>query len=457
MPGAIIPTIPSNWRSWQLCLPDDVAWRALGTGLVRLFCYRYYWDKTSGDVDAVTAKGQEILSRWLANECEGDPVCQLISDAIDAALNGNNPDLFFTTILDYVNEHCLSSIFDAFSEFVESYLCFQLTHLFGSEAQLSEVISLFGLCGVSIVGYISGVRVNNCVLQYQLNGSSAWNDASSLEACIKSVMQNNPSQPGQIPDNYDPPPGTCFEFMVTVPANGQALAPMFIAGGMSVEVLDVQGAWTHDSQMFQWWCPDGKEFVLGGCSGDSDADGSFPLPSGKKYELIMGGSTPVWHTVRKGSIFTFIDEGNAIFQMNDTDLSNNTGSVTAKIRICAPECGLPSDIVHFNAANSVTWIDDYTAEVDSDGYIESDRSSITYSVDEDCWIALEDAVLLTGTDATNINVAVCPDGHLEAGAADNIMDWFSTHEKKHSAASHRHETGDHNDFSYRFYFVTATC
>lgn len=395
--GAIIPAIPSDWRMWRLCLPDDIAWRELATGLIRRFCYRYYWDDTTGDIDAVTAKGLEIVNRWKDDDCEDDPVCTLISDAIDAALNGNDPDLFFTHILDYVTEHCLQSIIDAFTDFVQSFLCFQLTHIFGSEAQLSEVIDLFGLCGVNIVGYISGVRINNCNLEYQLSGSSSWNVASSLEACIKDTIRNNPPQPGGMGEL---PADDCQTFTVVVPGNGLALIPAETSEGTYLEILSVSGAWGRDAAIgSNWYCPDGRDFFLGACTtGPQAADQTYPVPEGNKYELVLVG--PNNHTARVGEIITLIDGGIYNFQMNDTDISNNQGSVIVEARLCKYSCGMPQDIVTFFNDNIATWLDPWTVEVQTNGHEmegTNQRIGLTAFVEEPCHVRIAAIEEIGGT------------------------------------------------------------
>lgn len=394
--GAIIPEIPSDWKQWRLCLPNNIEWRELATGLIRRFCYRHYWDDTTGDVDAVTAKGIEIVERWKDDDCEDDPVCTLINEAIDAALNGNNPDLFFTHILDYVTEHCLQSIIDAFTDFIGSFLCFQLTHLFGTEAQLSEVTDLFGLCGVNIVGYISGVRINNCNLEYQLSGSTSWNVASSLEACIKDTIRNNPPQPGGMgeldPDN-------CQTFTVVVPGDGIALIPADTNENTYLEILSVSGAWSPDAAVGSlWYCPDGRDFFLGQCTtGPQAATGAFPLPSGNKFEVILVG--PSAHTARVGEIITIEEGGLWHFQMNDTDLTNNQGSVIVEARVCKYSCGAPQDIVSFIPENSVVWLNPWTVEAYTNDYQEGFnlRYAVRCFVDDPCVLRVASIEEIDGT------------------------------------------------------------
>jgi len=109
--GAVIPPLPSTWREWRVCLPDDIRWRGLVSGLLRQFTYRDFWDDTTGDVEAAQAKGRATFQRWLVQECEApDAVCQLLENAINAVIETGDSAQFLNILINYAIEHCLGIV-----------------------------------------------------------------------------------------------------------------------------------------------------------------------------------------------------------------------------------------------------------------------------------------------------------------------------------------------------------
>lgn len=198
---------------------------------------------------------------------------------------------------------------------------------------------------------------DSCIIQKYVDG--AWTDAIDLSVCADNRItsqfndlfdnrlndvfppDNQPgsSQPGEQPGGSDPDPNECFELDLTVSATGRTLIPLPIRSGWTLEFSNVKGAWRQDDATgAPWYCAQGNLFLLGTCQGNPvAADGSFPVPTANKFELVLcyPGSGGVH--AREGTsieIPTGQPDGYYWLQINDTDLTDNAGEVSVHVLAC---------------------------------------------------------------------------------------------------------------------------
>lgn len=153
-----------------------------------------------------------------------------------------------------------------------------------------------------------------------------------------------PPQPGT-PTDTPTSFGDCVTIAFVVPANGTAIVPVPLEECWTVTTVIAEGAWAwDDSNPFEnWACYDGHEFLLGACtSSDMGYDPSFPVPSAKKFSLVLrypdathGTQLVVGETI---TIPEGVTTGNFVIQMNDDDITNNQGSVSCVITFCKEDC-----------------------------------------------------------------------------------------------------------------------
>lgn len=200
---------------------------------------------------------------------------------------------------------------------------------------------------------------NHCIIQQSTDGV-IWSDVVDISLCVSDLYppDNQPArgQPGAQPGGGSSVPGQCFENVYTIPGNGRVLLPYPIQDGWTIHLMEYEGAWSpFNSVAATWYCPTGGVFFLGTCGiVYQDADGTFPDPTGRKYELVILNPAGVGKRLRVGETYT-IPPGSGLgaytLQMNDSDISNNQGTVTARIQVCN-ETGQPCGIYHDLQASS---------------------------------------------------------------------------------------------------------
>lgn len=93
--GAIIPdpVDPPGTRKLVICIPDTVEWLSLVTGCVAQMTFGWYWDRTTGDLDAVRDRAKRMYFEMqdqngdcIMLDCGEVADCIENSDAVKAAL-----------------------------------------------------------------------------------------------------------------------------------------------------------------------------------------------------------------------------------------------------------------------------------------------------------------------------------------------------------------------------------
>lgn len=195
-----------------------------------------------------------------------------------------------------------------------------------------------------------------CIIQQSDDGGATWDDVVDISLCVDQVFppDTNPAgrpQPGEQPGGGTPEPDQCFTNVYTLDGNKRALLPYPISSGWKIQTIDYNGAWAPDEAIgSNWFCPTGHQFFLGTCLNVTfDADGTFPDPDGFKYELIVLFPDGTGKAIRPGvdvTVPTGMATGNYYLMMNDTDISNNQGSITAKVMVCNSADGFHITSLH---------------------------------------------------------------------------------------------------------------
>jgi len=155
-----------------------------------------------------------------------------------------------------------------------------------------------------------------------------WEDWYDPRACI--AEGSTQPEPGGELD-----PDECRLFNATLPGNSQYLLPIPVEEGYTLTITNARGGTSYDAGV-NWRCPNGQSYALGACSGsNSDAGGGFPKPDepvGRLIALIDG----VWYDAYNTVIHVpaGVSSGDVLFQVNDDDIFDNTGSLSFVVEVC---------------------------------------------------------------------------------------------------------------------------
>jgi len=171
-------------------------------------------------------------------------------------------------------------------------------------------------------------RQNGCLLQFSVDCVN-WFTLYDPTDCIREVT----GQPGP---SGTPGAGDCKEYDVTLQANQQWMLPTTVSDGYTIEISNVQGAWSDGAT--NWYCTDGTPYILGQCVGLKGHAGGDP--SGSLYHMAIIGKiqagTPVYFDATGGTYTVPGGTGqqSVSFQANDSDISNNSGQVSFHVKVC---------------------------------------------------------------------------------------------------------------------------
>jgi hypothetical protein len=168
---------------------------------------------------------------------------------------------------------------------------------------------------------------NPCIIQIECEADQ-WSDWYDPSNCIGGLVEQ-PGSGGQIA------PGECKTFQVTLLANQQWRCPFPAQAGYTIHVTLASGMW-NDGGEAAWHCPNGNYSILGICDGSLPTNPSDPAPALAHMRLIYS----VGSTYYDGFNTTTTISGGAppsdlTFQANDSAISNNVGSITFTVEVCA--------------------------------------------------------------------------------------------------------------------------
>lgn len=186
-----------------------------------------------------------------------------------------------------------------------------------------------------------------CTIQLSTDAGANWADVADLSDCANAAA--NSIIDGRISDgslsgglqpggNNGVISAQCYDYDVTLQGNGRWISPIPVQDGDTIQVTNVKGAWFDGVFSGIWKCADGHTFALGACLGGGQGTaGADPAPTLYHMNLIgQFGTSPAFFDAYNQA-FTIpggTPLSDLIFQANDSDLTDNQGSVTFHVQIC---------------------------------------------------------------------------------------------------------------------------
>lgn len=173
-----------------------------------------------------------------------------------------------------------------------------------------------------------------CILQIEC-GTDEWEDWYDPRSCMSDAINEQVRQPeaqGELES------GECREFKnIVLRGNDRWHAPIKVEEGFVIEVHNAAGGWAVANN--EWYCPSGQMYALGGCTSmGANAGSGFPVPDKPKGRLIATYGALAFDAFNARFVIPAgAPQAELMFQMNDTDLSNNDGSVSFEVKICRAE------------------------------------------------------------------------------------------------------------------------
>jgi len=155
-----------------------------------------------------------------------------------------------------------------------------------------------------------------------------WEDWYDPRPCIgPSVVQ--PGDGGELAN------GRCLNFSAVMPASGKWLLPVQVSTGDVITVTNSQGV-SSDGGITDWFCADGGQYLLGACTGLTTLLGGDPIPTLAHNRLIMAldGGPYLDGYNRSQAVPAGLTDVNLIFQVNDSSLAGNDGSLSFDVQVC---------------------------------------------------------------------------------------------------------------------------
>lgn len=201
-----------------------------------------------------------------------------------------------------------------------------------------DVIDKITFCiqSINIEDHMPHYRQVGCVLEVEcVNGE--WAVLYDPTDCIQELIR---AASGQEEPAGDITPGeTVEECDIVMLANGRYIFPYKVSPGDTVTVTQASGGVYGRPGQFHWFCPSGQDYVFGLCTGSGDdvAGVGFPMPGELAMRLIAEYSGVFYDAFNTTFVIpTGVPVGDLQFQVNDTDLSDNAGSVTFCVAVSHP-------------------------------------------------------------------------------------------------------------------------
>lgn len=183
----------------------------------------------------------------------------------------------------------------------------------------------------------------NCTLQVSFDGGFTWDTVFNAYNCalgaIADEIANGTLQAAgvsQSPAGGVIPVNECHSYHVVLFGNQRWHSPIPLSDGYSITVSNVKGGWSDGYALGAvWQCPDGEYYSLGYCTGSFIGGyAGDPIPS--LYHMRLIGHVGVYFDAYNTSYVVPNGTGNAdlVFQANDSDLSDNLGSIEFDVAIC---------------------------------------------------------------------------------------------------------------------------
>lgn len=165
-----------------------------------------------------------------------------------------------------------------------------------------------------------------CIIQ-TLCGDGTWLDWYDPRGCMPGgVGQPGPDDPVDV--------GDCREFDVLLPGSGLWKLPVPVSSNDTIEITEAHGG-TYDGAELAWRCANGNGYVLNTCSGGTITEGGDPMPATPHMRLIAGYNgvfVDAYDTTI--TIPAGLAEQDLVFQVNDSQLYDNAGSLNFHVKYC---------------------------------------------------------------------------------------------------------------------------
>lgn len=187
-----------------------------------------------------------------------------------------------------------------------------------------------------------------CTLEVSFDGGSTWSEIYNAETCVTNGVNDGIQQRlddgtlmggGQQPGQGSGTPGQCYDFDISLAGNNKWNSPVAVEAGDLITISAVEGAWSDTNGLANiWYCGDGGSFLLGVCSGGGTTMGGDPATAENHMRLVgnIPGAAVDWfdaynaaYTVPAGVVLSAL-----FLQANDSDLTDNQGSINLHIQIC---------------------------------------------------------------------------------------------------------------------------
>lgn len=152
-------------------------------------------------------------------------------------------------------------------------------------------------------------------------------------------------QPGA-PQTQPAPNGGKATYCFKLLGPGMVFLPTNVSSGDTILIQNATGA-VYDPEAFKWFCPTGREFLLGQCEGNFAFDVTDPLPGTPDMQLIasIGGTYyPVMNLDATDTPQPFLVPAGHLndpvtFIVNDADRSSGTGDYTFCVEVTNNQLG----------------------------------------------------------------------------------------------------------------------
>jgi len=181
---------------------------------------------------------------------------------------------------------------------------------------------------------------NPCELQTSIDGVT-WCTFADLSKC-----QPAPAQPGTGSEQPQPG-GGCVTYHGTMGAKEPWYIPTVVNDGDTVQIMSAVGAWTG-GDFSRWYCGDGERFLAGACIGLQATDSGDPLPTAPHMSQILKVSSTYYDlsagpvTISGGAV-----NEQALIYPNDSDLTDNAGTLTFDVKVCNNQAGSWTSVFDF--------------------------------------------------------------------------------------------------------------
>lgn len=234
---------------------------------------------------------------------------------------------------------------------------------------------------------------NTCQIQILNCSTGAWDLWLDVSTCATEAIQGAGGI-GQQTDDEPIPPAECRDYDLVVPANQQYLLPVLLNSGDTITVTNTSGA-ANDGILLAgigtWNIPNGG--VYRGPLGNEPDNTSFneddPKPDSPHMCLIMN-IDGTWYdafdadgfVVPSGSV-----SDNLVFQVNDSQLGDNSGSYSFQVSVCKNEIPPVEDgnwirVYDFRGGNAYGWhVTDSPATWSGNGWLFDGFDQYIFSAD----------------------------------------------------------------------------